>query len=234
MNDKKFCFIICTNNAVMLEECIHYLNHLIVPDGYETDLLTIEEASSMTRGYNEAMQATDAKYKIYMHQDVFVLNKFLLQDILDIFASDEKIGMIGMVGYERLSPSGVMWHEKYCGSLYISRKKEVFVDYASYRYQPELDGYTQVAVIDGLMMITCRDIEWDTEDIDGWDFYDVYQSMRFIDQGYKIVVPTQRHPWCLHDDGMVLNMVNYDKYRQKYFKRYKDKIGKTVQELYAK
>ncbi len=74
MNDHKFCFIICTNNDLLLGEALHYIDHLEIPDGYEVDLLTVNDASSMTEGYNEAMTTSDAKYKIYMHQDVFILN----------------------------------------------------------------------------------------------------------------------------------------------------------------
>ncbi len=55
MNDRKFTFIFCTNDSLLLEESIHYINHLIVPDGYETDLLTVTDAASITEGYNEAM-----------------------------------------------------------------------------------------------------------------------------------------------------------------------------------
>ena len=84
MNNHKFCFIICTNNDLLLEEALHYINHLYLPEGYETDLITINEASSMTTAYNEALSATDAKFKIYMHQDVFILNKYILTDLLKI------------------------------------------------------------------------------------------------------------------------------------------------------
>ena len=70
MNEHKFAFIICANNEIYLEECLHYLNQLLIPVGYETELLTIYDAKCMTAGYNEGMAATDAKYKIYMHQDV--------------------------------------------------------------------------------------------------------------------------------------------------------------------
>lgn len=78
MNQNKFAFIICTNDTLLLEECLHYINHLIIPDGFEVDILTIPDAVSMTRGYSEAMQSSDARYKIYMHQDVFILNKYML------------------------------------------------------------------------------------------------------------------------------------------------------------
>ncbi len=64
MNEKQFCFIICTNNDVLVQECINYINRLYVPEGYEYDIITIKEADSMTSGYNAAMKAIDAKYKI--------------------------------------------------------------------------------------------------------------------------------------------------------------------------
>ena len=37
---EEICFIICTNNPVYAQECIHYINHLKVPDGMQTDVLT--------------------------------------------------------------------------------------------------------------------------------------------------------------------------------------------------
>ena len=112
MENKKFCFIICTDNPVFLEECVHYLQHLAVPKGYDMDLLTVKDAVSMALGYQEAMEQSDAKYKIYMHQDVFILNRNFLADLLAVFEDDPEIGMIGMVGYEKMSGDGIMWHQK--------------------------------------------------------------------------------------------------------------------------
>ena len=94
MNDKKICFIICYNDDKYISECLHYINRLTVPDGYLLDVLTVKNADSMTSGYNAAMNETDAKYKIYMHQDVFIVNINLLEDILKIF-EDKNVGMLG-------------------------------------------------------------------------------------------------------------------------------------------
>ena len=76
------------------------------------DLLTVKDAVSMASGYQEAMEQSDAKYKIYMHQDVFILNRNFLADVLAVFEDDPEIGMIGMVGYEKMSVDGIMWHQK--------------------------------------------------------------------------------------------------------------------------
>ena len=209
IDERKICFIICSNKEYYLEECLFYINQLEVPEGYTIDFISISEAQSMTSGYNEGMNATDAKYKIYMHQDVFILYKGFLQSILDIFHSDSSIGMIGMIGATKMSVGGVMWHSCREGMLYGYLDAG---DYNTYKYRLE-DGLHEVEAIDGLMMITCEDIPWREDKFDGWDFYDVSQSLEFRRQGWKIVVPEQMSPWCKHDDGVV-NLINYNKYRK--------------------
>ena len=234
MDNHKFCFIICTNNDLLLDEALLYINSLIVPDGYSFELLTVKDASSMTSGYNEAMTASDAKYKIYMHQDVFILNKNFLQDLLSIFRSDPKIGMIGMVGYETVSDDGLMWHVKRLGSPYQKSPQFPYLALSKYAYSLSHDGYTCVAQIDGFMMVTARDYPWNTDILKDWDFYDVYQSLTFLSHGHKIAVPLQKHPWCMHDDGGVVNLTNYNYYRQIFMRTHKDILGKHYSEIISK
>ena len=229
MNEYKFSFIICTNNELYLSECMHYINNLDVPEGYEIDVLTVHDAVCMTKGYNEGMQASDAKYKIYMHQDVFILNRHILYDLLEVFSADEEIGMIGMVGYEHVSDNAIMWHERRLGAIYSNNG--VYPTLDSYRYSCKDDGFFYAAEVDGLLIATCCDIEWDTEHLDGWDFYDAFQSMRFLRGGKKIAVPVQRYPWCMHDDNVILNMFNYDKYRQIFIKLYGEYLGLHWKEI---
>ncbi len=224
MNDKKICFIACTNNELLMSECTEYINRLYIPEGYEIDLLAVSDAKSMTSGYNEAMKATDAKYKVYLHQDVFITNRYFIQDILDIFNSDENIGLIGMVGYPKVSLNGVMWYERRVGAVPMYGAAEAFkdVEFENYRYDIA-DGFTDVAVADGLMLVTSQDIEWD-ETFDAWDFYDATQSLRFRNAGYRAVVPVQKVPWFVHDDGYYLSVFNYNKYRHQFLEKYKEII----------
>lgn len=42
MNDKKIAFIICTNNNLYYEECVRYINELIIPTGYLIDIIAIK------------------------------------------------------------------------------------------------------------------------------------------------------------------------------------------------
>lgn len=231
MNPHKFCFIICANNDLLLEESIHYINHVQVPDGYEIDLLTISDAVSMTSGYSESMETSDAKYKIYMHQDVFILNKNILSDLLTIFQSDPQIGMVGMIGYDRVSSDGIMWHAKRCGNLYQSKPECTYPSLFEYHYSLSEDGFSYVAQIDGFFMATAFDLQWDTKLLTGWDFYDAFQSIRFLQHGYKIAVPVQRHPWCLHDDNKLLNLYRYDHDRHIFMQTYEEFLGKSYSEI---
>ena len=232
MNDKLFAFIICTNNQVYLNECIHYINQLDVPQGYSTELLTITDAPCMTAGYNEGMHSSSAKYKIYMHQDTFILNRFFLRDILEIFSEDSSIGMIGLVGYPSVAPTGIMWHEVRVGAtpLYGAKRSYPEANYNLYRYCLT-DGYTDVALIDGLMMITSTDLPWDEKHLKHCDFYDAFQSMNFLLNGYRFVVPIQTLPWFVHDDGRILSMWNYHPYRKLFLELYAPYIGKNCTEI---
>lgn len=231
MNNYKFCFILCVNSDLMLEESCHYINHLHIPADYEIDLLTIRDAGSITQAYNEAMAATDAKYKIYMHQDVFILNRNILSNLLEIFLSDPQIGMIGMVGYDTISPDGIMWHRKRLGNLYQSKPDVSYPRLTEYRYSLANDSYSPAAEIDGFFMATSLDLPWNEELLKDWDFYDAFQSISFLQHGYKIAVPVQRHPWCMHDDNKFPNLVNYNRYRHIFMDTYRNYLGRHYSEI---
>ncbi len=215
-NEKKICFIICTNDELQLQECLLYLNLLKVPKGYEIELLTIMDAESMASGYNEGMNASDAKYKIYLHQDSFITEPFFLEKMLQVFKRDKKIGMFGIVGAEKLSRDGVMWHEERCGNFY-RLDAMIARGYSDMKHLKK--GVREVEVVDGFLMATQYDITWREDILKGWDFYDVSQCMEFRRAGYKVVVPAQKSVWVNHVCG-VPGYWNYNKNREIVLKEY--------------
>lgn len=216
MDANKFCFVICSNEPYYLQECLLYIGLLEVPEGYSTQVLSVEDAVSMAAGYNEGMEASDAKYKIYLHQDVFILYRRFLYAVLDIFQSDETIGMIGMVGSTKMPRCGIMWYSEREGALYNCNVP--MMDYEQYDYRLS-DGLHEVEAVDGLLIATSQDIPWREDLFDGWDFYDVSQSYEFRRKGLRVVVPEQNNAWCFHDDG-ILNLFDYDHYRHIFLKEY--------------
>lgn len=217
----KVAFLICTNDDQYMGECRYYIERLTVPEGYEIEILTNEGAESMCSGYNELMRASDATYKVYLHQDTFILNKEFINHIIRIFETDETIGMIGMVGYEKISDSGVMWKStKRLGAVPMYGACKRYKDADFDKFDLEDVRYEEVAVIDGFLMATCIDLPWDETTFDGWDFYDTDQSFNFREKGYKVVVPVQDKPWCVHDDGEYQTLWNYNRFREKFLNKY--------------
>lgn len=214
MDAKKICFVMCVNSEQYLQEAMYYINRLHIPEGYTIDVITVEEAVSMTSGYNEAMRASDAKYKVYLHQDVMIIERDFLKHLLKIF-ENHKVGMFGMVGAPKLSENGVMWYSDRIGRLYTSNVY-LMGDSVLGKVQGE---YQQVEVIDGLLMATQYDIPWREDIFQKWDFYDVSQSFEFRKRGYEVVVPRMEQPWCIHDDGF-MNLENYYNERKKFLKEY--------------
>ncbi len=203
----KIKFIICVNNDVYADECIRYINMLEVPSGYHVDVAKVYDAKSMTSGYNSAMRKSNAKYKVYLHQDVFILNKKFIYEMLRVFENKE-IGLMGIVGAKEIPEGIAVWNADRVGKIYSSNIKGATL----IKYNEVLEDM-EVTFVDGLLMATQYDIEWREDIFKGWDFYDLSQSQEFIRSGYKVVVPYQKEVWVIHDDGM-MNLMNYYRDRE--------------------
>lgn len=194
-----------------------YLSLLQVPEGYEADVLVIKEAGSMAAGYNEGMNSSDARYKIYLHQDVWIKDSLFLYGLLRIFSQDQHIGMIGLIGAPRLADDGIMWHDIRCGCM-DSGCEEAGVERVT-------TGSRDVEVIDGLLMATRTDIPWREDILKAWDFYDVSQSLEFRRAGYKVVVAGWERCPVIHMCGK-LNFSKYEENRKIVLSEYTE-IGRN-------
>ncbi len=215
MNEKKVAFIICVNNMQTFAECKYYLDNLRVPDGYETDVVTITEAPSMTAGYNAGMMSTDAKYKVYMHQDVMIVNPDFIGDMLKVFAMDERIALMGMIGARHLDRDAKMAMNWDVGKVLHNCNP------SRLEYGMENTAYQEVEAVDGLLMATQFDVQWREDLFDGWDYYDISQCMEFLRKGMKVVVPYQEEPWVWHDN-LYSKMGSYYKYAELFAREYSD------------
>ncbi len=219
MNDHKIAFIIATNDDQYLRECSYYINCLRIPDGFETDIITIREANSICEAYNAGMHSSDALYKVYLHQDVFILNSNFIQDTLDAFSLDENVGLLGIIGAKTLPTDANAYNCWDVGGTLLFNGEDGGIS-----MHENKEGLNYVAAIDGMLMVTNRDVEWREDIFDGWDFYDLSHSMEFTDKGYKIAVPHQKSPWCFHDVGH-LGLARYEHYRKTFCETYGEKYG---------
>ncbi len=172
----------------------------------------------MASGYNQGMKKSNARYKVYLHQDVFILNRNFIPDTLKILQQNAKIGMLGLVGTKKLPENACMWTTPLRTGALRSHVLNTVDDYFDLPISPAR-GYSPVQAVDGLLVMTQYDIPW-REDLEiGWDFYDISQSLEFSRQGYRIAVPYQQKPWALHDNGF-LHLGGYHIARKKFLSEY--------------
>ena len=226
MNEKEVAFIICVNDEIELEECQYYINRLHVPEGYTVTLLCVWAATSMSSGYQEAMETSNAKYKVYLHQDVFVIHRDFIKDMLSVFEQNPEVGMIGCIGTQT-TPNRIVPVQSWDEGKVFHNLCPALLD-----YQGEKESDTAVQMIDGLLIATQYDIPWRQDIFMGWDFYDISQCMEMHKSGKKIVVPYQKMPWCYHDNH-VSRMQNYYRDYEVFLKEYygiTEKISSTTKE----
>ena len=215
MNDRQIAFIMCVNDDRQADESEFYIRCLDVPEHYEVDVIRVREAVSMAAGYNAAMQSSEARYKVYLHQDTRIISQTFIRDMIKVFEEDAAIGMLGCVGCRQLPANGqavghwdvgMVYHNCIPGTLTLEQDKE----------QP-----VEVEALDGLLLATSRDVRWREDLFDGWDFYDVSQCLEMRRMGWRVVVPCQETPWCYHDN-FYSRMLNYQKYCNKMITEYQD------------
>ena len=194
--DRKIAFITCVNKEEWYEECQLFINHLAVPEGMQVELIPVRGAASMCAGYNWGMKQTDARYKVYIHQDAFIGHRDFIKELLAVF-QDKTIGALGVIGARSLPKTGIWWDGmRTVGRVLHACEAESVVDSLCL----DIDGpYVEVEAVDGLLVATQVDIPWREDLFTGWHFYEIAQCMELKRRGYRVVVPRQEpYSWCIH------------------------------------
>jgi len=219
-------FIICTNDTLWFSECEKYIQKLHIPNNMNIRIIPVWNASSMCNGYNTGMRQGNAKYKVYLHHDTFIINPNFITDIVHIFETNPHIGLIGMIGADEVKRQKVSWgYWDYGITLACSGLSEQIISpHNECNIGNNITGslYQEADCVDGMLIATQYDIPWREDIFNGWDLYDKSICMEFRRQGCLSVVPVQAHPWCIHDcgpsslynwkDNMVLFMNTYPDY----------------------
>lgn len=215
-DDKKICFITAVNDEEQYAVCLRALKALKVPEGMTAEYIAVRGAASMTAAYQEAMLASTAKYKIYLHQDIECLNRQMLRRLITLFRKYPEYGLLGVAGATRLSDKGVWYAGKFEDMIGAIDDDHDGV-MQKYRWRTDGKDITEAEGVDGVFLATQYDVDWRTDIFKRWHFYDMSQSKEFQRRGYKVGVVTQKNVWCRHHSGEA-SLTGYDRER-KLFKR---------------
>lgn len=220
--EKKIAFITCINDQAMYAESLQYLRNLYIPEDMAVEIIPMEGCSSMASAYNAAMKQTNARYKVYLHQDTYIVNRNFIYDILQIF-QDAKIGVIGMAGAKQLPATGIWWNApaKY-GAVLHWQEAECIIP--TLHQNPEPGTVQRVETADGFLLATQYDIPWREDICDGWHMYDICQCKDMARHGFETVIPHQETYWCIHRPAPKPLDPLYEKYRRRFIQEYAEEM----------
>ena len=182
-------FVILSDNKQYYRECVRYINDLYVPSGYNLKIIDYIQLDEDIKNKNK-LDVFSAKYKVYLQDTTFIINRNFIYDVLNIF-KDDSIGMIGICGTNKQVDNykNIEWN---CGK-YIFYNGKNTVKRTSITDSNE--EYTYVNKVDDKLLITQYD----------FDFYNEYKDDNFVkstkmfQRGYKIVVPNKKI-WCFCEE----------------------------------
>lgn len=200
IQEDKIAVVFCTNDDGYATECRKYLEYLRLPEGMSGEILEIWNAPGMAAGYNYAMGHTDAKYKLYIHHDSFLIKTDLIRDIVTHFRKDSTLGAIGVAGSLYLPASG-KWYQADYEKCILTLWQDAVLDFVPPKRQAE-QRLLDADAIDGVLIATSVDSRWNEELFDGWHYYDISKCWELRRAGFRTVLAEDREPWLLHEITM--------------------------------
>lgn len=219
----KICFITCVNDAAKYNASVAYLQRLHVPPGMTVESLVVSEAESMTAGYQQAMESSDAKYKIYLHQDVWITDEDFLLRLVQEFRQHPAYGLAGVVGVRQMPANGIWWEGEKIGMI----RDKLTGEFRDYVYPHDSRHSQPAAAVDGLLLATQYDVPWRTDLFTGWHFYDLSQAYEFRRLEFQTVVLPQSAPLCVHNREKPL-VEGFESDRQKFLQEYAERIAEDA------
>jgi len=209
LNSHAFAFITVVNSETQYATCVRYIDALQVPPGYSVEKIAVFGATSMAEGCQRGMETSTARYKVYLHQDLYLVYRGLLSELLHLFRMYPRLGLVGVEGATRL-PAAVLYsmnnpfhcygrHWTYrrpggISSLFgpANRRRLHFNRFRSFA-----GDYMPAVVVDGFFMATQYDMPW-TSPLGGFELYDKVRAVEFITAGLEVGIARQQMTWCFH------------------------------------
>ena len=167
------------------------LSALDIPQGYEVELIEVPSGGAVAGTYQCAMEQSDAKYKVYLSSGSILLRSNFFLDMLRIFVQDRTIGIIGVVGTEQLSTTGLFKESPFI------KGRLLYDNNSRFEGEPVAGEMEDVMVVGSDLIATQYDIPWRRDLFQQDCFWAEAQCVEFRRKGYRVVVPRQEEAWLL-------------------------------------
>lgn len=193
MEQDLICFVILSNDEAAYNNCIHFLDHLIVPMGMRVQYMRGNgyDGNDTSLACQTAMEGSNAKYKIYITDRVSITNPRFLPTVIDAFRSDETLGILGVMGYSVPPFSDDFWTSAPIGAVTFC--KDGKEKNAHYIYDEK--NITPAKVLIPPILATQHDVPW-RQMFQGARYATMSLSLEHQRKGYKAAVLPQEAIWC--------------------------------------
>lgn len=190
----KIDFIVFYKNSSCINKCVNCIEALRKPDGVEIDILGISEGDSICEAYDAAMAESDADLKIYVRENVYIINQDFLENVITFMDSHQDVGMAGVIGgFE--NGKFVDWTTG--AANIVNDDRATLLNVAS-------EG-SAVDFLQGSVLVTRCDVPWVCDGQDSDRLFDINHSKAVREKGMSLAVFAQKEPWIVWEYGVCFN-----------------------------
>lgn len=218
MNNKKLAIIIYKKSEQKTYELVNELNKLLIPNEYSVGIVLCSGRNAAI-AYNSIASKIDAKYRIYIYDDIVRVSPRLIMFVLENFIKYPETGLLGNFGSTLPLNGDITSANKYYGMYAFTDEKQKVRKVVG--KNPLF--YQEVYNIDSHFFATSIDFKFD-EELDNLYVADLCCQCRKMQK--KIIVPMQNNPVMLCSETPdLMRFKNNEKYieelRQYYNKNIK-------------
>ena len=221
--ENKIAVIIRKTDATACNLCVESLQELKLPDGFEAEIILINNSDSPAKLYNRAMRENIAKYKIYIDEHIAVLDENILCDVVELFEKEPDIGAIGVVGSLQLPTGGLAAQGKNSYGKVLDGKTGESIEILPLNKEllakAEHETFVDVQAVDRYFIATQYDIDWREDLFDDETCLDSSQSIEFKRAGYRVVtLKREKASIAVMQDNNKVKEINVNKFLDEYSK----------------
>lgn len=193
--ENKIFFIIIGSDQWVISENLRYINEIVIPEGMSAEYIVVPEGEILSQTLENAMLQSDAKYKVYLDQNVFIIDKEFLVKADKIFSEYPDIAMLGSCGFYKKDDQSEMEVKGH----YIYMGNDSATSYVKEIGKEEKSGIIEVMALDRHFMMTSVDTFWNGDNAN----FNIVKSVELRRKKYKTVIFVDDNPTVIFDNGIL-------------------------------